>query len=166
MSAKNEMDRIVIDCLKDKLTLTDPEEIDIRVREAIKALDNLIITSNDRNYLAESKNKLIYRQFDIGANHRAAALTLLTELAKNIEAARAQMEEAADNSLLTQLANMSDAVQSASVVLAALGEALQKIGKGEKMDVAALSKKINETLDEIQSLIENLGGDATPASGT
>ena len=101
MSATEQMDRIVHDALKDMLALTDSDEINNRVAEASKALDNLIITPDERNYLTESKNKLTNLQFDIGVAWRADALAQLNELTIKIAAAEAQMDADAADNLLT-----------------------------------------------------------------
>lgn len=158
MTAIAEMDEITQDTIEDMLALTEAGAIDDRANQGYDDLDAVRTeTSDERDYRDECKGKIAQAQFDIGADQRKNAYKALRKVTDNIAAASQLMNEAAADNILNKVTDVgnaaADTVKSVAATVEALGAELKKVGNGEgELDGAALSGKINDTLDKLNSL--------------
>ncbi len=156
MSAIPQIDKITAGAVEAML-VAEPDDITAVMQQAKDALMNLPVPPAESAYRTEAKNKLTDLRFDIAAGQRTAALKELVEISQNITAASQLMDGAAADNILAKVAAVgntaADTVKSVATTVEALGAELKKVGNGEgELDGAALSGKINDTLDKLNSL--------------
>lgn len=156
MSAIPQIDKITAGAVEAML-VAEPDDITAVMQQAKDALMNLPVPPAESAYRTEAKNKLTDLRFDIAAGQRTAALKELVKISQNITAASQLMDDAAADNILAKVAAVgntaADTVKSVATTVEALGVELKKVGNGEgELDGAALSGKINDTLDKLNSL--------------
>lgn len=156
MSAIPQIDKITSDALEAMLA-AEADDVTGVMQQAKDALMDLPVPPAESAYRTEAKNKLNDLRFDISAGQRTAALKELVKISQNIIAASQLMDEAAADNILAKVAEVgnaaADTVKSAAATVEALGAELKKVGNGEsELDGEALSGKINDTLDKLNSL--------------
>jgi len=156
MTAIPQIDKTVADAVQAMLAAA-PDEVNAIAQQAKGTLMNLPVPPAESAYRTEAKNKLNDLQFDIAAGQRTAALKELVKISQNITAASQLIDEAAADNILAKAAAAgnaaADTVKSVAATVEALGAELKKVGNGEgELDGAALSGKINDTLDKLNSL--------------
>jgi phage-related protein len=156
MSAIPQIDKITAGAVEAML-VAEPDDITAVMQQAKDALMNLPVPPAESAYRTEAKNKLTDLRFDIAAGQRTAALKELVKISQNITAASQLMDDAAADNILAKVAAVgntaADTVKSVATTVEALGAELKKVGNGEgELDGAALSGKINDTLDKLNSL--------------
>jgi hypothetical protein len=155
MTLQLQMDKIVHTSLEDIAILSNPDEVNRRINQAITALDALPCQSlADMTYLSKSKQALGTAQINLGLGKRDRLLDELLTRSKNITAASAAIKAAAGETILHKIAANGQSVLDVANSINALGLALKSaVDNPHTADKDKLSSKTYAAIEAIKGLV-------------
>jgi hypothetical protein len=154
MIPKMKMDKIVQDVISDIVTMTDSDEIDQHIQQAINTLDEVDYQSSaEQDYLTQSKQSIANAQMKLGLNEREAVLTEIATRVQSLSNASRQLDASAAQNIMVKLSGSANKVLEVVSEVKQLATVLKEaVDDPTNANADSLSEKVNTALNSLQSL--------------